>query len=172
MPNLFNFCVAVIFAGLLFSVSAAQSGGQFVIEHSVIAAGGASSSGGSFKIEGTVGQTVAGQKATAMPFSLHAGFWNAEQFIPTAAAVSVGGRVMTADGRGIRNVLVTMTTASGETRTILSGASGYFRFAEVSAGETYVFSALAKRYRFTEPLLVRTILEDTEEINFVAVENP
>ena len=53
----------------------------------------------------------------------------------TAANVSVGGRVLTANGNGIRNVRVTMTDANGITRSTLSSAFGYYRFAEVLAGD-------------------------------------
>jgi hypothetical protein len=88
---------------------------------------------------------------------------------PTAAMVSVGGRVMTTDGRGILNARVTMTSSSGETQTVISTVSGYFLFTNVPAGGTYIFSPIAKHYQFSQPSQVRAISEDTDDINFVAV---
>lgn len=147
------------------------AGGIYTLDQSAIAAGGGVSFGGVFKVEGSVGQTAAGQTAATAPFSVHAGFWNPKQFAPTAATAAVGGRVQTANGRGIRNVRVTMTGASGEIRTAISTAFGYFQFADVPAGETYIFSAAARRFQFDQPTQIRTILEDTDDISFVAVEN-
>ncbi len=56
-----------------------------------------------------------------------------EPLAPTAANVQIGGRVMTANGRGIRNVLVTLTNANGTSRTVITGNFGYYRFAEIEA---------------------------------------
>jgi len=87
---------------------------------------------------------------------------------PTAATVTVGGRVMTASGRGIRNVVVTMTDSSGNVRTATSTSFGYYRFSDVAAGETYIFTAQGKRFTFKKDSRVRSIVEDTDDINFVA----
>jgi hypothetical protein len=87
---------------------------------------------------------------------------------PTAASVSVVGRVTTADGKGIRNVLVRLVDESGESRTVVTSTFGYFRFTDVAAGQTYVFSASAKKYRFIQPSQLRSIVEETTDITFVA----
>lgn len=87
---------------------------------------------------------------------------------PTAASVGVGGRVTTETGRGIRNVLVSMTDATGNVRHAVSGAFGYYRFAEVNAGETYVFSARGKRFSFSQPTQVWNVEADNYTIDFVA----
>lgn len=156
----------------MFSIGAwaqVAAGGQFTLEQSVVAAGGAVLSGGQFALAGTTGQSIAGQKATSTQFSIYAGFWNAApQFVPTAASVPVSGRVTTADGRGIRGAQVTLTGASGETQTVRTTAFGYFRFSGVLAGETYVISVSAKRFQFSQPTQVCSILEDTENIVFIA----
>ena len=86
----------------------------------------------------------------------------------TAASVSVGGRVMTASGRGIRNVYLTLTDSNGNNRLAVSTSFGYYRFEDVAAGETYVISASAKRYTFIQQSQVLNINEDTEGINFIA----
>jgi len=87
---------------------------------------------------------------------------------PTAAAVTVGGRVTTASGRGIRNVVIAMTDSSGNVRTTRSTSFGYYRFADVPAGETYTFTARGKRFAFGSNTQVQSIVEDTDDINFVA----
>ena len=171
MTNRFYLGGAIIFC--LVAGAAAQSGGQYAIERRVIAAGGAqNSTGGQFSIDATSGQVIAGQKAMGGAFSLHSGFWNPDQFVPTASEVTVGGRVTTDRGRGIRNVRITMTSADGQSRTTISGTFGYFRFTDVPAGATYIFTAFAKHYQFNEPSQVRTIVDDADDIVFVAVDEP
>lgn len=64
---------AVIFS--LSLVAAAQSGGAFTIEKSVIAGGGAQNlAGGSFSIDGTLGQPLAG-RSSGGGYDLQSGFW-------------------------------------------------------------------------------------------------
>ncbi|CAN5439737.1 hypothetical protein BH20ACI1_BH20ACI1_14230 [soil metagenome] len=90
------------------------------------------------------------------------------QAAPTAASVSIGGRVMTASGRGIRNVYITLTDSNGNNRLAVSTAFGYYRFEDVAAGETYIISASAKQYTFSQPTQVLNINEDADGINFIA----
>jgi subtilisin family serine protease len=85
---------------------------------------------------------------------------------PTGASVTVGGRVTTAEGRGIRNARVTMTDRSGYTRTVVTNPLGYYRFTEVPSGESYVFSVISKKFSFASQF--RTITEDAMDINFTA----
>lgn len=68
---------------------------------------------------------------------------------PTAAPAFLSGRVVTADGRGIRGVRVTLTGLDGVARTATTSAFGYYRFDDLAAGETYVIAAGSKTYRFT-----------------------
>jgi YVTN family beta-propeller protein len=97
-----------------------------------------------------------------------------ERFNPnagtTAASVSVSGRVVTTQGRGVRNVVVTMTDSNGDTRTATTTNFGYYRFEEVAAGETYIFAVRGKRFSFGQNTQVHSIIEDTNNINFVANE--
>ncbi|MGI8640805.1 MAG: cohesin domain-containing protein, partial [Pyrinomonadaceae bacterium] len=87
---------------------------------------------------------------------------------PTAASVSVVGRAITQTGRGIRNIVITMTDSQGNTRTATTSSFGYYRFEDVRAGETYIFTARGKRFTFARDTIVRSITEDTNSINFVA----
>ena len=161
---------AAAFAG--FARAQIAAGGNYTLTQTAIANGGASGAGagvsGNYMLEGTIGQAAAGTKQANAAYKFEPGFWTAQNFAPTAAAVGVSGRVVTATGSGIRNVLITMSASNGESRTVISGAFGYFRFADVPAGETYIFSASAKRYSFSQPVQVRSINEDTDDIIFTA----
>lgn len=86
---------------------------------------------------------------------------------PTAASVTIGGRVTTADGRGIRNVVITITDSSGAIRTAMTTSFGYYRFDDVQAGETYIVTARGKRFTFSQPSQVLNVNDDSTDINFV-----
>lgn len=86
---------------------------------------------------------------------------------PTAGTVAIGGRATTANGRGIRNVLITLTDASGNVRTATTTSFGYYRFADVAAGETYVIAATGKRFAFDQPSQVLNVNENVADVNFV-----
>lgn len=85
----------------------------------------------------------------------------------TAASVLVGGRVTTAKGRGIGRARVTLTDSSGETRTALTNTLGFYSFADVAAGETYIFNVSHKRYSFNQIAQVQTIAEEITDMDFV-----
>lgn len=87
---------------------------------------------------------------------------------PTAAGVSVSGRVATADGRGIRNVSVSMTDQRGNVHKTLTSSLGFYRFDEIEAGQTVVFSIAAKRYVFASPTRIVTVQEELADIDFTA----
>jgi hypothetical protein len=76
---------------------------------------------------------------------------------PTAGTVSVSGRVMMANGRGIRNVQITLIETNGQIKTATTTAFGYYRFDDVMAVETIVLSAKARRFKFNQSTIIRTI---------------
>jgi subtilisin-like proprotein convertase family protein len=88
---------------------------------------------------------------------------------PTAAVVSVGGRVTDTKRRGVSNVRVVMTDSKGATRTALSDSLGNYSFDGAQAGETYVFTASRKGYTFDQSTQVHTIIEETNNVNFVVL---
>ena len=165
--------IAVLsFAVIAASFATAQiaTGGNYTLTQTAIASGGASgasaSANGNYSLEGTIGQSAAGTRQQNAPYTFQPGFWTAPTFASTAASVTVGGRVLTANGGGIRNVRVTLTGGNGEARTVFSGKLGYFRFNDVAAGDTYIFSVSARRYTFSQPTQVRSIVEDTDDLVF------
>jgi hypothetical protein len=171
MKKLFAFIItSAIFAVGVAARAQVGSGGSFRLEQAVIAGGGVSdSTGGNFKIGGTIGQAAAGIRPGASGFSAQNGFWTAAPLAPTAATVSISGRVVTADGSGIRNVQVTLTDGGGASRTILTGSFGYYRFDQITAGQTVILSVQAKRFTFAQPTMVLNVAEELSEIDFIAV---
>jgi plastocyanin domain-containing protein len=88
--------------------------------------------------------------------------------VPTAASVSVSGRVLTPDGRGLTNATVILTDSNRNIQTTRTSTFGYYRFDEVEAGQTYIFSVRSKRYQFTPQVV--TVMEDLSDLNFTAQE--
>ncbi|HEX8370864.1 MAG TPA: carboxypeptidase-like regulatory domain-containing protein [Pyrinomonadaceae bacterium] len=83
----------------------------------------------------------------------------------TAAGANVSGRVVNSDGRGISGVKIGMLEPNGQTRYALSNPFGYFNFADVPAGEVYVFSVKAKGYQPTS--VARAVTEDVADLEIV-----
>jgi hypothetical protein len=89
---------------------------------------------------------------------------------PTAASVSVSGRVTTAQGRGIAKAQITLTDSAGRERTVQTTSFGYYRFEAVEAGETVTVAAKARRYRFNQSSIVRTANDSVTNADFVAID--
>lgn len=97
-----------------------------------------------------------------------AGGWGLEFLPPTSAGVEVSGRVLTSDGRGIRNAVVTMTGADGTKLTAVSSPLGYYRFEGVQAGETVIVSASSRSYRF-KPRAVQ-VFDPITDLDLIGME--
>ncbi|MGD9562068.1 MAG: carboxypeptidase-like regulatory domain-containing protein [Pyrinomonadaceae bacterium] len=152
----------------LFTVSA-QSGGTYDLSHSVVAGGGGSnSSGGIYSVDATGGQTVAGSTSIGGPLSLRAGFWAFGQFAPTAAQVSISGRVTSSGGQGLRGVRLELAGADGSVLTAVTSTFGYYRFDGIEAGTSYVISVRSTRYGFPDPVRFLNVSDNLTEINFTA----
>lgn len=158
---------------ILFSANTfAQNGGTFEITQSVVASGGGqNSAGGQFSLDGTIGQPLAGGALNGSPFSITSGFWNFSPSAPTAATVTIGGRALTSTGRGIRNVIIRLTDATGAIRFATTTTFGYYRFTDINAGETYIITAKGKRFEFSQPSRVLNVNEDESDVNFIANPN-
>lgn len=166
------FCTTVFWISCLPLVALAQTGGTYDLSHSVIASGGDSqSTGGSFKIDGTIGQPVAGMLSGGANYTIAGGFWVYETLVPTAAQVSVSGRVTASDGTGIPRARLTLTAAAGSIKTALSSSFGYYRFENVEAGQTYILSITSKRFVFAQPIRVINIDDELRDVDFVALPN-
>ena len=74
--------------------------------------------------------------------------WSLGVLVPTAAPASISGRVLTSTGRSIPNAIVTLTDASGVSRTARSNTFGYYTFSNVQSGQSYILQASARLYTF------------------------
>lgn len=164
MKNLLALILTVLLAAHL---AAAQSSEQFAITQSVIAGGGGNSNSEIFGVVGTNAQSLAGENSTSARFAAKGGFWQAF-FPPTAATVSVGGRVTDALGNGIPKAIVSISDPNGGSQTALAGSFGNFLFPEVAVGETYVVTVQSKRYRFTNGTMVIFVTDEISDLVFIA----
>ena len=85
---------------------------------------------------------------------------------PSAAGVSVSGRVLAADGRAVRNAMVTMTDPNGAVRNALTSAFGYYRFDDVEAGVNYVIGISSKTHQFTPRIVM--VANELTDVDFTA----
>lgn len=146
----------------------AQTGGSFDLSHNVIAGGGGSqSTGGSFTLDGTSGQNIAGTLSTGPGKLLRGGFWAFDQLGPTSALVKVSGRVTTQDGSGIRNSILKLTAPDGSIAIAQTGSFGHFIFASVEAGQTYILEISDGRHTFPEPVRVIFVSDEITDLIFI-----
>ena len=101
--------------------------------------------------------------ASLSPFAL--GF-----LTPSAANVSISGRVTTANGRGIVNAVMTLTDSDGVRKTAHTSGFGYYKFEDLTAGENYILSVTSKRFSFAEPTRIISAVDDVTDADFTANE--
>ena len=70
--------------------------------------------------------------------------------------VSVGGRVFTSDGRGLRNATVTITGPNGYIRQATTSSFGFYSFTDVLTGQTYTIRVSSRFFRFQPQTLFVT----------------
>ncbi|MEP6902583.1 MAG: carboxypeptidase regulatory-like domain-containing protein, partial [Actinomycetota bacterium] len=87
---------------------------------------------------------------------------------PTAANVTVGGRIVDAGGNAISRVSVSLTDGNGTTRTAVSNSFGNYLFTDVAAGASCVISVNSKRYQFSPNTQILAVTDDLESVNFTA----
>jgi hypothetical protein len=97
------------------------------------------------------------------------GGWGIEFLSSTTAQASISGRVLTASGQGIRNAKVVITGNSlAQPITTTTGSFGYFTFEGLQTGETYVVTVFSKRYTFSQPSRVISLVDNIADADFVA----
>ncbi len=88
---------------------------------------------------------------------------------PTAATVSVSGRVMDQFG-GVPRALLTITDMTGTARSTLSNQFGNYHFDGVMSGQTYVISVWHRSYEFPDPTQTVTVNDAITDLNFIAAD--
>ncbi|NNE65496.1 MAG: carboxypeptidase regulatory-like domain-containing protein [Pyrinomonadaceae bacterium] len=166
-PGTWNIIVAIL---ALTAATFAQTGGQFDLSHNTTNAGGRAV-GGQFELDGTSGQGFAGTNVSGGQFFTRDGFWAFEPFAPTAALVSVAGRIRTPKGRGVPRVVITLIEAtSNAAYQTTSNPFGYYRFINVPAGETYIVAVWHKQLQFVNDTQVVNLDTARNDIDFVVIQ--
>lgn len=106
-----------------------------------------------------------GNAATAQNVNVFSD-WGIGTATPTAASISIGGRVVNPQGIGVSGAQVTMVDQNGAIQLSRTSQFGYYRFDSVAAGQTYVVSVASKRYSF--PVQVVTATDNVEDLDFTA----
>jgi hypothetical protein len=142
-----------------------QSGGGFEITEAVVAGGGGSSSNGNTTAASTTGQSLAAGAIGSGNFGITSGFWNYISLAPTAASVSISGRVVDTAGGGVANAILYMQTKEGSVFISRSSPLGYYQFESVEAGQTVLISVQARRYTYAP----RTVLvaDEITDLDFL-----
>ncbi len=87
---------------------------------------------------------------------------------PASAPVTVSGKVVTSDGRGLRNATVSMTNSAGTLLTTTTSSFGFFSFDNVATGDTYTFRVNSRLFRFATKTL--TVVDNVTLPDFVGLE--
>jgi hypothetical protein len=91
------------------------------------------------------------------------------QIAGPAAPETISGRVLSADGRPIRNVVVTI---SGNSLAVplaaMTTSFGSYGFSGLAPGETYVVTVTSQRFTFQAPSRVVGLVENVYNADFIA----
>ena len=94
--------------------------------------------------------------------------FSSTQLIPSAALASITGRVVTADGSGIRGARLVLTDVNtGEVRYATTSSFGYYDFSELTVENFYVLTISSKRYSFLNDSRSFTLNGDLSDVDFV-----
>ena len=87
---------------------------------------------------------------------------------PTAAPVSIAGRITDAEGRGIHGVRVTITgLGSGINYVALSNSFGYYSVPDVPSGRSYLVSVSGKGVHFPTSSRLVSADDNVLDVNFI-----
>lgn len=146
MKQFLLFVLSIFFLSPVFAQVAQGPG--IALEQAVLAGGGAMSFDGNTSVTGTIGQASAGTTSTGGGYALSSGFWHGLAPSPTAANVSVSGRVTDAAGSAIANAGVVFTGADGTAYRWRTNTFGYYTISGLEAGQTYIVTVAAKEHLF------------------------
>lgn len=89
---------------------------------------------------------------------------------PTSSAVSLSGQVMTANGVGVRNAVISIKGPGlNEPQVKRTGAFGHYAIEGLVAGETYIVTVSSPRHTFGVPSRVVTLSDSISDLNFIAM---
>jgi pimeloyl-ACP methyl ester carboxylesterase len=86
---------------------------------------------------------------------------------PTAAEVSVSGRVFSRQNRGVGRASVMIISTNGNfSKTVRTNQFGYFNFTDVPAGNDYIISVIHKLFTFNSQVL--SLNDNVDDLVFTA----
>ena len=85
-----------------------------------------------------------------------------------AAERTIGGRVLTPDGRGLRNAIVSITDSLGVRRTVTTSSFGFYSFDDVATGQAYTIAVSSRLYRFATRAI--QVDDNLANVDFVGLE--
>jgi Carboxypeptidase regulatory-like domain len=86
---------------------------------------------------------------------------------PTAAGVSISGRVLNANGGGISNAIIVLQSNNGGANlSVRTNTFGYYRFENITVGGSYLMTVNSKRYTFQSRVI--SLSDDLADIDFIA----
>lgn len=136
--------------------------GQVICNNVTINAGGQATCSIRFTIAGNYNITASYSGDTNFNASNSATF--VQQVLgPTAANVTVSGRIMSEDGRAVYGARIVVTDSSGQSRLALTNPFGYYRFDAMPSGATYTFTVSAKGYQTQQ--IVRSITDEVNDLD-------
>lgn len=161
----------LIFILSLLVFSAFNTSAQpFEIKQAVVATGGGTSSSGNglLKLDSKIGQAVATTDGSMSGlFNLRSGFWTPAQSAPSAAEVSISGRVISNNNLPIKNAFVTIIGGDiTEPRVARTNQLGYFTFDNVEVGFFYILTVNHKTYRFEQNTQSFVLFENVSGLVF------
>lgn len=147
-----------------------QSSANFDLSENVVASGGGTSSGPTFRLIGSIGQPLAGTTSLSANFRLTGGFEAIPPIAPIEIPVQVSGKVQTPIGRGVAGASVVLTDpATGQRRSVTTNTFGSFRITGVPAGRSYVISVTHRRYQIADSTRFLEVFDNVIDILFTAV---
>ena len=88
---------------------------------------------------------------------------------PTAAPVSISGRVTTANGTGIGNAILVLTGGQlAQPLIARTNSFGYYLIEGAPAGEIYLMEVSSKRYTFSPSSLVINAQDNVSDADFIS----
>jgi hypothetical protein len=93
--------------------------------------------------------------------------------IPTAARVTISGRVTAPDGFGLSGVHISMTGDDpAQTGSVVTNPFGHYSFDNIEAGRNVVITVSSKRYSFPRPSLFLNAVDNISNADFVGDNGP
>jgi Periplasmic component of the Tol biopolymer transport system len=110
--------------------------------------------------DGQGNRSICGTVSSLSPFAL------ASPLVPTAASVTVTGRLLDSSGRAVHGATVSLIGSNGVVFNALSNPFGYFSFEGVMAGQTYAADIRHRIFSFESQTI--TVTDDVTDLIIVA----